>query len=88
MITDKQKEILQHTLGADSRYKKSQWGFRNHYQASKNHVNRKEVERMVKEGLMEYYFVHGMGDVYSATEKGMGAIGFTKKQILKIPICL
>ena len=55
MITEKQKQLLQHMLGADSRYLKKQWGFRNHYCAGDNPQcpDRLELEKMEKEGLVK-----------------------------------
>lgn len=82
-LSDKQKEILQHCLGADSRYKKKEWGFRNFYMASKAHVNFRELKKMTKLGMLTHHFVIGMGDIYSATELGCRLLGFTKVQITR-----
>lgn len=82
-LTKEQKEILQHTLGADSRYKKTQWGFRNRYCCRSDN---KLLNELVDLGLMKKSLPSELigGDCYFwATEQGCKAIGFTKKQILK-----
>tara|TARA_Y100000588_G_C14085006_1_gene851830 strand:- start:758 stop:1033 length:276 start_codon:yes stop_codon:yes gene_type:complete len=74
-------ENLKHMLGADSRYKKSQWGFRNRFAADGSDVE--SMRRLEKAGLVrevkssifvsDYLFV--------ATEAGCKKLGFNKKQI-------
>lgn len=83
-ITQKQRELLQHMLGADSRYMKKQWGFRNHYCASDNPncPDRLELENMERAGLVK------SGERLSyktfwATEAGAVAIGFKPYQLKK-----
>lgn len=82
-LTPEQIQILQHTLGADSRYKKSQWGFRNQYCTRPDDI---ELNKLVDMGLMNKGPASKLlgGDCYFwATEAGCKAIGFTKKQIAK-----
>jgi hypothetical protein len=52
-ITQRQKQLLQHMLGADARYKKNQWGFRNHFAASPNSKDCVEFEKMEEIGLVK-----------------------------------
>tara|TARA_R110001599_G_scaffold100770_9_gene258145 strand:+ start:8948 stop:9250 length:303 start_codon:yes stop_codon:yes gene_type:complete len=83
-ITQKQKELLQHMLGADERYRKKQWGFRNHYCASADPEckDRIELEKLEKEGLVK----SGTRFDYKtfwATKKGALAIGFKPYQLRK-----
>ena len=80
-LTSKQKELLQHTLGADSRYKKKDWGFRNHFCAGdEGDPDRVELEKMEKAGLV----TSGMKFDYKtfwATKEGAIAIGFKPAQL-------
>lgn len=81
MITDKQKELLQHTLGADSRYKKKDWGFRNHFCAGdSDDPDRIELEKMEAEGLVKSGERHGH-KTFWATKAGATAIGFKPYQL-------
>lgn len=83
MITEKQKELLQHTLGADSRYKKKDWGFRNHFCASSTeNPDRQELDKMEALGLV----ASGVRFDYTtfwATKAGAEAIGFNRVQLKK-----
>ena len=83
-ITTKQKELLQHTLGADSRYKKKKWGFRNHFCSSdnKNCPDRLELEKLEKAGLVRSGERMG-SKVFWATKEGALAIGFKPYQLRK-----
>jgi len=84
MITEKQKELLQHMLGADSRYKKNQWGYRNHYCAGDNpqDPDRLELEKMETEGLVKSGERLG-NKTFWATKAGAIEIGFKPYQIRK-----
>ena len=86
-ITEKQTELLQHMLGADSRYLKKHWGFRNHFCTSINSVDYlplKDLEdkRMVKSGTRFDY------EAFWATEKGAKAIGFKPYQLRKTKLAI
>ena len=80
-ITSKQTELLQHTLGADSRYKKKDWGYRNHFCAGDpGDPDRSELEKMETLGLVT------SGERFSyktfwATKAGAIAIGFKPYQL-------
>ena len=80
MIKYKHKELLQHMLGADERYKKKQWGFRNHFCSNKGNKYHEELLKMqglglVKSGIQLNY------TVFWATKEGAKAIGFKAYQI-------
>ncbi len=83
-IPDKHKELLRHMLGADSRYRKKQWGFRNHYCADDNLEcpDRKELDKMELVGLVKSGERLGM-KTYWATKAGAIAIGFKAYQLSK-----
>ena len=81
-LTDKQKELLQHMLGAGSRYKKKQWGFRNHYCASDNAEcpDRVVLEEMESLGLVRSGERLG-SKMFWATKAGAIGIGFKPYQL-------
>jgi len=77
------KQKLEHMLGADPRYKKKQWGFRNHYCAGPQDT---DLEEMVELGLVkriEYNseMIGKDSKMYHATKKGALAIGFKIYQL-------
>lgn len=85
-LTEEQKKILQHMLGADSRYKKKEWGFRNHYVASLGNSVLETLAMMKEKGFVRSHSTPAYGEssvCFYATEKGMKAIGFSKAQIKK-----
>ena len=84
MITEKQKQILQHMLGADSRYLKKDWGFRNRFCAAENKddQDRLELEKMQLDGLVKSCDRIG-SKTFWATKKGAESIGFKAYQIRK-----
>lgn len=84
MITEIQKELLQHMLGAGSHYLKKQWGFRNHYCASDNPEckNRLALEALEAEGFVKSGERLGH-KTFWATQKGALAIGFKPYQLRK-----
>lgn len=79
-ISKTHKELLQHMLGADSRYKKKQWGFRNHFCACEGHSDLPELQKMEKLGLVKSG--ERMNSItYWATRAGAIAIGFKPYQL-------
>ena len=81
-MTELQKldtENLKHMLGADSRYKKSQWGFRNRFCAGGDDVL--SMKRLEEGGFVREIKSTMFDDFYIATEAGCKHIGFNKKQI-------
>lgn len=74
--------LLQHTLGADSRTLKKNWGYRNRFLTGKGSSDYEAIEGLVADKYMGSYKVSLSPDnVYYATEKGMIAIGFKPYQI-------
>lgn len=80
MITEKQKELLQHMLGADERYKKKQWGFRNHFCAEPDGKDCAELEKLEGMGLVRSGFRDNY-KVFWATKDGAVRIGFKPYQL-------
>ena len=83
-LTKKQTNLLKHMLGADDRYMKKDWGYRNHYCTSDNKEckDRLELEKMEVAGLVT------SGEMISkkffwATKAGAVAIGFKPYQLRK-----
>jgi hypothetical protein len=73
-------ENLKHMLGADSRYMKKDWGFRNRFSAGGDDIT--SMERLEKNELVRKIAHTLYGDhLYVATEKGCKHLGFNKKQI-------
>lgn len=73
-------KLLQHALGADSRYNKKQWGFRNRFCADSRHEDYDDLVKMVDAGLMVKH--KALGNLYfSATTAGAVAIGFKSYQL-------
>ena len=72
---------IRHMTGAQARYKKIQWGFRNHFCAGKNGDDFESMQRLLCAG----YVVEGIEQEHSiffhATEKGCKAIGMKPAQI-------
>lgn len=82
-ITENQRKLLQHMLGADSRYLKKDWGFRNHFSpdSNPNHEDRRDLMAMTWDGLVKSSNTHSL--VFWATRKGALAIGFKDYQLKK-----
>ena len=79
-IKQRYRELLQHMLGAGDRYKKKQWGFRNHFVASVNSTDDFELQEMETLGLVKSGERLGQR-VYWATKDGAIAIGFKPYQL-------
>lgn len=81
-ITKAQRDYLTHMLGAESHIKKSQWGFRNYYCAGVGCNDERDLMAMAELGLVRRGRTINDGDsvYFIATEKGMDAIGLSKKQ--------
>lgn len=82
-ITVVDMDNLRHMLGADSRYKKSQWGFRNHYCSSLSGNDYESMIRMEKQGLVKRGIQQENSIFFHAKEEGCKAIGFNSRQIKK-----
>ena len=87
-MDEKQIQMLKHMLGADSRYKKYQWGFRNHYCSSIGDTDHEVLEAMVISGLVERGVRGGTAgnemQFYHATKQGAIAAGFKKYQMKQL----
>ncbi len=84
-MSNKQKELLKRMLGADSRYKQKQWGFRNHFFAGEFSSDGLELNKMEQEGLV--ISSERLGSiVFHATKKGAELIGFKPYQLRKAGI--
>lgn len=76
--------LLKHMLGADSRYKKNQWGFRNRYCSVKTGADYERLLKLESMGLVRKAASSALPQdtvYFFATELGCKAIGFNKKQI-------
>ncbi len=71
---------LRHMLGADSRYKHSQWGFRNRFLAAPG-PQIASMERLVALGLVDRGREHDDGCCYRATEAGARIVGVTPRKL-------
>lgn len=85
-MDDKKLKLLQHTLGAEKRYPKKTWGFRNYYLAAD--CDKKLLDELVSDGFMwkgaEAAAWLGGGAYYHATQKGMRAAGLSVRRIKEI----
>ena len=79
-ITDKQKQLLQHMLGADERYLKKEWGFRNRFVSSEGNKDHAELLEMEKMGLVKSCNMLGY-IIFFATKQGALEIGFKPAQL-------
>jgi len=75
---------LRHMTGSDSRYKKSEWGFRNRFVCEEEGKDYQSMVRLKESGLIKMAY-SDMFKAHScfATEKGLKAIGFNSQQIKK-----
>lgn len=81
-LTTQQEKKLRHMLGAEpGRYRKNQWGFRNHYAASNNSQAYTELKEMELIGLVSEGGASDSMVFFHATEAGCKSIGLTKSQI-------
>jgi len=82
-VTEEMKHLLKHMLGADSRYLKRQWGFRNHYCTTEGSTSDPIMRKMValKLAIRSKRELFGGQRVYHATRLGAIAIGFKAYQL-------
>lgn len=87
-LTEKQTQILKHTLGADSRYPKHQWGFRNHFFTGANTADYPILLELENLGFMarrdQPPFTDKKDFLFYATKAGCELVGLTKKRIKKM----
>lgn len=72
---------LMHMTGADSRYPKKQWGFRNHFAASVGGEDHSSMIRLEAAGFVTPGKAGKDLAFYHATEAGCMAIGMSKAAI-------
>lgn len=82
-LTKQEEQVLRHMLGADSRYLKKQWGFRNHFCSGIGHSDQSCLENLEKRGLVVSNPMKKEQQFFFATEKGALAIGFKPYQLKK-----
>ena len=81
MITDKQKHLLQHMLGATENVKKKNWGYRNYFCAEPFTDDFDELVKLQHLGFVWHVNTLIHGDIFYATRKGAIEIGFKKYQL-------
>lgn len=84
----KEEELLRHILGADNRYSKRNWGFRNRFCTHANDPDFTELQKMERKNLVKSYnkpadSIFPTMVVFSATKKGALEIGFKSYQLKK-----
>ena len=84
-MTKKEEQILRHALGAEKRYPKKMWGFRNIYVS--HPLISKEIIDLVRKGLMKdhgpFMLLGSDEHLFSVTVKGREAIGLSEAQYIK-----
>ena len=79
-LTPEDMDNLRHMLGAELRYHRKQWGFRNHFAPSPADIpsmKRLEAAGYISEGREYGHMEH----FYHATEAGCKAAGLSKSRI-------
>ena len=84
-MNDVQESLLRHMLGADSRYLKKEWGFRNYFCADNSDECPDNVEliKMESQGMV-ISCKRQEETIYFATKEGALAIGFKPYQLRKV----
>ena len=80
-LTDKQRKLLQHTLGASPHQNKRNYGYRNHFLASAGSSDFAEFVAMESAGLAESGPLTNGRQYFRATVEGCKAIGLGKAAI-------
>lgn len=73
-------DTLKHMVGAESRYQKKHWGFRNHYCCGGEPQEVDMFHRLELAGLVSQINSNVSYKMYYVTRKGCAVIGLTKKQ--------
>lgn len=79
-IKEEHAELLRHMLGATERYRKNQWGFRNHFVCSDGTEDHNELKEMEDMGLVKSGEQFGTC-CFWATKKGAVSVGFKPYQL-------
>lgn len=80
-LTDTQRKLLQHTLGARPDQNKRNYGYRNHFLASAGSKDFAEFIAMESAGLVESGPMTNGHQYFRATVEGCKAIGLGKAAI-------
>ena len=80
-LTKREEEILRHTTGSDSRYKKKEWGFRNYFCAGADDIPL--MDELTERGFLNRQQNAGEDVYFFATVKALEALGFSKARIKK-----
>lgn len=79
-LTNEDMDNLRHMLGADDRYGRSSWGFRNYFAAEPNTEDDHSMQRLLAAGYVKTSGTRHSLIYYHATPEGCEALGFTKAQ--------
>lgn len=80
-ITVYDLDNIRHMTGSEPRYKRNQWGFRNHFCAGKKGQDFKSMQKLLSAGYVVQGIEQGTSVFFQATKEGCEAIGMGKKQI-------
>ena len=69
-------EILRHMLGVGSHIRKTEWGYRNYFNAGEDHSDMATLRRLEAKGLAAKF----APEYWHATEAGYAAIGLKPKR--------
>ena len=81
LVSHEDLDNLKHMTGCDPKYKKRQWGFRNHYCASKSGKDQESMQRLLSVGYVVQGVEQERSIFFHATEAGCKAIGMKPAQI-------
>lgn len=86
--TERQLEYLKHMLGAQKRYSKKTWGFRNHFCTGKKCDHYADMKNLERLGLVRCGGgdpdIYGDSIFFFATEAGCLLAGLTKKRTKEV----
>jgi hypothetical protein len=80
-LTKRQREILQHMLGAGSSFNKKQWGFQNHFACHSGGGDFNLLCKLERKGLVKSSGSSNGLTCFYATREGALAIGFKQYQL-------
>lgn len=80
-LTEREEEILRHTTGSDSRYRKKEWGFRNYFCAGP--ADLPLLDELTEKGYLNRQQNAGESVYFFATVKALEELGFSKTRINK-----
>lgn len=80
-ITEYDLNNIRHMTGAEARYNRKEWGFRNHFCAGEGSQNFLSMQKLLSAGYVTQGIKQEMSTFFHATKEGCEAIGMNKKQI-------